>query len=54
MPASVIEIRRVIRPDEEVAIIEAVHAALREAFQILPTDRDVRLVVHELHRFACS
>ena len=33
--------------------MEAVHAALREAFKILPTDRNVRLVVHEPHRFAC-
>jgi len=31
----------------------AVHAALREAFQILPGDRNVRLVAHEPHRFAC-
>lgn len=33
--------------------MEAVHAALREAFKILPGDRNVRLVVHEPHRFAC-
>ena len=33
--------------------MEAVHAALREAFRILPGDRNVRLVVHEPHRFAC-
>ena len=53
MPGAVIEIRRVIPAEEESAIIEGVHAALREAFKILPHDRNVRLVVHEPHRFAC-
>ena len=53
MPGVVIEIRRVIPAEAEVAIIEGVHAALREAFKILPNDRDVRLIVHEPHRFAC-
>lgn len=53
MPAVLIEIRRVIPAEEETAIMEAVHAALREAFKILPNDRDVRLVCHEPHRFAC-
>ena len=33
--------------------MEAVHAALREAFKILPGDRNVRLLVHEPHRFQC-
>lgn len=33
--------------------MEAVHAALVSAFRILPTDRNVRLVVHEPHRFVC-
>lgn len=33
--------------------MEAVHAALREAFKIMPHDKNVRLVVHEPHRFAC-
>ena len=33
--------------------MEAVHAALREAFKIAPGDRNVRLVVHEPHRFDC-
>jgi hypothetical protein len=33
--------------------MDAVHAALREAFHILPGDRNVRLVAHEPHRFAC-
>jgi hypothetical protein len=33
--------------------MEAVHSALREAFRILPGDRNVRLLVHEPHRFEC-
>ena len=33
--------------------MEAVHSALREAFKILPGDRNVRLLVHEPHRFQC-
>jgi phenylpyruvate tautomerase PptA (4-oxalocrotonate tautomerase family) len=53
MPSVLIEIRRVYTVDEEVAIIDAVHGALQRAFRILPTDKNVRLVVHEPHRFAC-
>jgi phenylpyruvate tautomerase PptA (4-oxalocrotonate tautomerase family) len=53
MPSVLIEVRKTYARDEEIALIEAVHAALREAFKILPGDRNVRLVVHEPHRFAC-
>jgi hypothetical protein len=53
MPSVLIEVRKAYLPDEEVALMEAVHAALREAFKILPTDRNMRLVVHQPHRFVC-
>jgi phenylpyruvate tautomerase PptA (4-oxalocrotonate tautomerase family) len=53
MPSVLIEVRRSYTVEQEMAIMEAVHAALREAFKILPHDRNVRLVVHEPHRFAC-
>lgn len=53
MPSVLIEVRREYPREEEIAIMEAVHKALREAFQILPGDRNVRLLVHEPHRFAC-
>ena len=53
MPSVMIEVRRQYTPQEEAALIEAVHAALREAFKIKPDDRHVRLVVHEPHRYAC-
>ncbi|MFF2372092.1 tautomerase family protein [Agromyces sp. NPDC058110] len=54
MPAALIEVRRAYTADEEVAIMDAVHAALVDAFRIPPEDRDVRLIAHEPHRFACS
>lgn len=53
MPSVLIEIRRQYTQEQEVALMEAVHRALREAFKILPDDKNVRLVVHEPHRFAC-
>ncbi|MHB8454752.1 MAG: tautomerase family protein [Acidiferrobacterales bacterium] len=53
MPSVLIEVRRKYSPEQEVALMEAVHAALRDAFKILPGDKNVRLVVHEPHRFAC-
>lgn len=53
MPSILIEVRKHYTEEQEVALIEAVHAALRHAFKILPGDRNVRLVVHAPHRFAC-
>lgn len=53
MPSILIEVRKQYTPEQETALMEAVHAALREAFKILPHDRNVRLIVHEPHRFAC-
>lgn len=51
MPSVLIEVRQQYAPEVEVGIMEAVHSALREAFKILPGDRNVRLLVHEPHRF---
>ena len=53
MPSILIEVRKKYRQEEEIALMEAVHAALLEAFRILPHDKNIRLVVHEPHRFAC-
>ena len=53
MPSVLIEVRHQYTAEQEVALIEAVHVALREAFKILPRDKNVRLIVHEPHRFAC-
>ena len=53
MPSVLIEVRKRYPQEEEIALMEAVHAALREAFRILSHDKNVRLIVHEPHRFAC-
>lgn len=53
MPSVLIEVRKLYTQEQETALMEAVHSALREAFEILPGDRNVRLVVHEPYRFAC-
>jgi 5-carboxymethyl-2-hydroxymuconate isomerase len=53
MPSVLIEVRQQYSPEIEAGIMEAVHAALREVFKILPDDRNVRLLIHEPHRFQC-
>lgn len=53
MPSVLIEVRRQYTMEEESALMEAVHKALRDAFKIKPHDKNVRLMVHEPHRFAC-
>ncbi|MEU4194369.1 tautomerase family protein [Kribbella sp. NPDC026611] len=52
MPSTLIEVRRQYSDADEVALIDAVHAALVSAFRIPPGDKHVRLVVHAPHRFA--
>lgn len=52
MPLATIEVRRQYSRDEEIAIIDAIHAAMREGLKIPEWDRNVRLLVHEPHRFA--
>ena len=51
MPSVLIEVRKAYIPEQEIALIDAVHAALVDAFKIKLTDRTVRLIVHEPHRF---
>jgi len=53
MPSVLIEVRKKYPREGAVAVMEAVHKALRDAFRILPGDRNVRLVEHEEHLFAC-
>jgi phenylpyruvate tautomerase PptA (4-oxalocrotonate tautomerase family) len=53
MPSVLIEVRRQYTQEQEIALIEAVHMALRDEFKIMPGDKNVRLLVHEPHRFAC-
>jgi phenylpyruvate tautomerase PptA (4-oxalocrotonate tautomerase family) len=52
MPAATIEVRRPYTQAQEIAILDAVHAAMQGALQLLPHDRNLRLIVHEPHRFA--
>lgn len=53
MPSVLIEVRRWYTPEQETALMQAVHAALQGAFKLPPHDRNVRLLVHEPHRFEC-
>lgn len=52
MPSVLIEVRKQYSVEQEIALMDAVHSALIEAFKILPSDKNVRLMVHEPHRFA--
>lgn len=52
MPSVLIEVRRNYTAEQELALMEAVHSALRYAFKILPGDKNVRLVAYPPHRFA--
>lgn len=53
MPSVFIEVRQKYSKEVELGIMEAVHSALRDSFKIMPGDRNVRLIVHEPHRFEC-
>ena len=53
MPSTVIEVCIERSPQEEAALIDAVHAALVEAFQIPQNDGEIRLLVHAAHRMRC-
>lgn len=54
MPTALVEVRRRYSETEELAIMDAVHDALVAAFRIPPEDKNIRLIAHEPHRFACS
>ncbi len=52
MPFVLIEVRKKYSHEHEIALIEAVHSAVEVAFK-KPDDINVRLMVHEPHRFPC-
>ena len=52
MPLATIEVRRQYTREQEIAIIEAVHTAMVEGIRIPERDKNIRLIVHEPHRFA--
>lgn len=51
MPTVMIETRLPRTPEAEIAMMDAVHSALVEAFHIPVHDREVRLIAHAPHRF---
>jgi len=53
MPSAFIEIRQEYSKAIEIENMKSVHSALRECFKIMPHDRNIRLLVHEPHRFEC-
>lgn len=53
MPSIMIEVRQHYTVDTELEIMEAVHKACRDAFKILPYDRNIRFIEHEPQRFQC-
>lgn len=53
MPTALIEVRKQYTQEEEIAIIHAVHGAMLDALKLPVWDRNVRLLVHAPHRFAC-
>jgi len=53
MPSVMIEVRQEYPKEVEQGLMEAVHSALRDNFKIKPSDRNVRLLVHQPHRFEC-
>jgi len=53
MPCTTIDVRSQYTEEQERALIDAVHSALVLAFEIPQHDKNIRLVVHPAHRFAC-
>jgi hypothetical protein len=52
MPIATIEVKKQYGPDREVQIIDAVHSAMMKGLKNPEWDKNVRLIVHEPHRFA--
>jgi len=52
MPTATIEVRKTYTREEEMNIIDAIHAAMMEGLKTPQWDKNIRLVVHEPHRFA--
>jgi hypothetical protein len=53
MPSVCIHIRKLYRESEEIAIMNAVQAALATAFGVDPEDTNITLIAHPPHRFMC-
>jgi len=53
MPSVCIHVRRAYSEAEEIAIMNAVQAALVTAFGVKPDDKNITLMVHRPHRLMC-
>jgi phenylpyruvate tautomerase PptA (4-oxalocrotonate tautomerase family) len=51
MPTVTIEVRRNYSHQEELQIIDAIHAAMMAGIKTPEWDKNIRLIVHEPHRF---
>lgn len=51
MPSAVVEVRRPYSPEQEQRLLQGVHDAIVQAFQVSPVHRNVTLVVHPPQRF---
>jgi len=53
MPSVCIHVRKTYSDSEEIAIMNAVQAALVTAFGVGPDDKNITLIAHRPHRFMC-
>ncbi len=51
MPAATIEVRREYTQAQEIALVDALHSAMQAALRTPAHDKNIRLVVHQPHRF---
>jgi len=51
MPMALIEIANKYPKEHEIALMKAVHSAILEIFKVTDHAVNVRLIVHDLHRF---
>jgi hypothetical protein len=51
MPSAIVHVCHRYSRDEEVRLMESVHASIVQAFKVDPVFRNVTLMVHEPHRF---
>ena len=51
MPSAIVEVRHRYTPQQETALLEAVHDCIVQAFQINPVHRNLTWVQHAPHRF---
>ena len=51
MPSVTIEVKKKYTIEDEISIMQAVYESLVTAFNITPSERTIRLIVHEPHRY---